>query len=317
MVRRLTLLLLLLLFASLAHAENVGLAPPGIGMYAPQAMGQFDKGGTCVTVDTKLPRSDRFYFEAHCRVSCTGASAGETSFEALWNPASEPGMFRGDGNLWALLTTRLTMAGKKSCLKAAAIKCKDLARVASVEYLGMHSGAWQMPAEIGCGPSQQPFYSPYDNARAAALRRKPSNPGQSEVQVNLIAEPASTAPVEKQKAALTKSCKSPISVSVCFGDCLCDPGALSECPKNSENGRWSEVLGTRLPPATRELHLCADSLVDELGSMGLSRAATDVLRFYCEDFAWRSIYARKPLGSTCSAYRGRVNCDAVLGALAN
>ena len=289
-----------LLFAclALAHADN----DPATGMYSPKAH-LSDGGETCMAPPSA--HATRFYADASCQYSCANDSTIHTgSRELAWDPASEPGMFQGDGNLWATMTQRLTNKGRRTCLEAATVGCKRMELVREFSYTGMASGAWKMPAQILCGPGQPLAYSPYDNTMASALRRQANS---SHAPVQIIAE--LSADGGKSKAPV-KDCKKEITVNVCFGDCLCEPGAVADCPKRSD-GRWAEVLGTSKPPATRVLKICADTLVAELAAAKMTGYSHDVLQFYCEDYAWRTVFLRKPTGATCSAYRGTVDCSSL------
>ncbi len=294
-------ILLLLNVPPFAAANN----NPASGMYSPKLL-EADQSEVCDTPQTG--QISRFFATANCEYTCTGDGHKRTgSRELEWDPEKEAGMFKGDGALWATMTQRLSNKGKRTCLEAATAGCTSLNRIASVSYRGLQSGAWAMPAQILCGPGQPLTFSPYDPSVSSTLRRHAT---ENTSGLQLIAELTSTGDIEK-KAALPADCAKKISVSVCFGDCLCDPDELVECPNRGKSEQWAQVLGTRKPPASRTITLCADRLVAELTRNSMRRYAHDVLQYYCEDFAWRTIFARRPTGATCSAYRGAVDCSSL------
>jgi hypothetical protein len=292
---------LLCLAALPAHADNPAIVPPG-GMYSPGALGSSTSGPGCSTPSPS--GSDRFYADAHCEFSCAGSDQPtlSDSRELEWDPEHDPSAFRGDGNLWAGMTTRLTMKGSRACLEAAAARCGRLDRVASVRYLGMDSGSWHMPPRISCGSNQELFYSPYDPTQVSGLRRIRN--AESTGRVELVPDFGATGAIVKGSSSCTRT----ITASVCFGDCLCEPGVVKDCPHRGNDERWAQVLGTSMTPARRTLTICADALVAELASANMAHASRDVLTHYCEDFAWRTIFSAHSQGTTCAAYRGTVDC---------
>jgi hypothetical protein len=209
------------------------------------------------------------------------------------------------------MTQRLSLKGQRTCLDAAAAACGGLQHVRAFSFDGMQSGGWRMPPRISCNPGQPLFFSPYDPSMSGSLRRVKTHESTG-IPVERSPDFAATGAMDK-KGGVIAGCAKPITVKVCFGDCLCDPSALTECPRRGADESWAQVLGTSKPPGSRTITVCGDELAAQLGGAHMLSLSRDVLDYYCQDFAWRTIFSNRALGSTCAAYRGTVDCSALFG----
>ena len=289
---------------------------------------------------------DAFYAESTCSYRCTGAGSplARATRGALLDPEAL-GLRLADGGLrFAALTTHLELLGDRTCIEAAAGACGGITRIAEARFDGMRSGDWSMPPRLTCDPDQAAILSPYDlsfgegglrttapaseeaggGSRIPSLSVKgklisPRPPSVEEFREslgdNLLPEDLERLKAESDHYVEASGCAAPITVESCFGDCNCEPTDGRGCV------RESILLGSPRSNARNTTVLCGDALLKEIRARGLASASPDVIRYYCRDYAIRTLTEDAPVtssasrGVTCAAFRARFDCDAVISAL--
>jgi hypothetical protein len=236
-----------------------------------------------------------FLAKVNCSYKCQN---GETqNFQLSENFLThELNMSRGDGNLWAGLTTTLKMWSYELCLKKAQSSCGGLGKINELLPPEIESGEWRLNQKMGCDEKASVILSPFEKT----LKTIPpsfSSSATSHDELEIAPQSLRTGKLG-HKYKLPKGCKKTVSGAFCYGDCI-----------TLHDGPFKELLSSPEPLGEDSYSFCADELVKKFGGRIFSR---DVVNFYCEDFFVANLKKISARGLTCASSRVVVDCSKLL-----
>ena len=95
----------------------------------------------------------------------------------------------------------------------------------------------------------------------------------------------------------SSSCKKPIKVKACFGDCVWQFEGKKE---------WTETLSTPDYLGSDSFSICADNYLDQLSQKNWSKSVKQTL---CEQFVFEVVRKSHGPGESCAALRFEVDCS--------
>jgi hypothetical protein len=250
------------------------------------------QNGDLFSGDNKIQNA----FEASIKCKFTCLESGEFNENVIQNFSTEDlEMQRGDGNLWASLTTTLQMWSGETCLKLAQKKCMGLGKVSGLTQPEVTSGKWKMDTRLGCSNTTPKVFSPFEKTiRTQRIRNSISQiPGELEIKTRWHEIKKVTH--GGKKYTMPNNCKNIIIGNFCYGDCI-----------TLDKGPFKELLSSPAPLGEDKYTFCADELVGKLKGKILSK---DVLQFYCDDFFLYNLKKKNATGLTCASSRINADCS--------
>jgi hypothetical protein len=240
----------------------------------------------------------------HCSYSCGGETLEADVTDKFYPP--DHGLYTGDGSssqhiLWRSLTMTLNLWGRKQCLDKAAIECGSAQKVKSFKLDSQESGDWWSEATYACKESFEVRYQGQFHQSEYML--SPFDPTLNPMQMK-VKRPFMPNWREKNlESSITENedCKRKITMDACFGDCI------FELP----DGSWLETLATNGPLGENLYTFCGDDFYEKLNSFGKNFSA-DLKQYYCEEEVRKFIIDEHILGSSCQAFRGKIDCSSVI-----
>jgi hypothetical protein len=230
-----------------------------------------------------------------CHFGCKGSEAHDHEIKENFQ-TKDLAMSRGDGALWAGLTTTLRLWSGEICMKVAQQNCGSLEKITSFKTPTLSSGKWKWNKKLSCDKSETSVVSPFDQTMKTEKVSfvKTNNLTDLEIKTSWL-KPKKEISHNSAKYIMPKNCKKQISGTFCFGDCV----AL-------DSGPLKELLSGPEPLGSDTYTLCADNLVKKIGKKKLAREVVD---FYCEDYFISTLKDINAGGFSCAAARAVVDCS--------
>ncbi len=244
----------------------------------------------------KLSTKNENAFESSikCHFSCLDSS--KFSENIIQNFSTEElEMQRGDGNLWASLTTTLQMWSGETCLKIAQEKCLGLNKISSFSRPEITSGDWKLDTKLGCSKTAPEVFSPFEKTIKTQKQRKTFPRVKEELEIKSHWHDIKKITHGGKKYRMPQNCKNKMTGSFCYGDCI-----------TLDKGPYKELLSSPAPLGEDKYNICADELVAKLKGKNLSK---DIIQFYCEDFFLYSLKKKNATGLTCASSRINADCS--------
>lgn len=243
---------------------------------------------------------DKDGFEAiiTCAFQCHGNQKTTETLKQNFD-TEKIGMKRGDGNLWASLSTTIEMWSRESCLEKAQRQCGSLDKIEAFELPLVTSGNWILDKKLKCSKDAPVVLSPFEKSLKTA-------PQSSEIKSEKL-NPLSLKPTwnkitplgigSRNNYKMPKKCKIKVTGTFCYGDCI-----------TLDEGPYKELLSSPTPLGEDQYTFCADELVAKLKNKKLS---SDVIDFYCEDYFLTILKEVKATGLTCASSRIGLDCSEI------
>lgn len=230
-----------------------------------------------------------------CQFSCQGSKAQEVLLNENFRTSSNY-MRRGDGGLWASLSTTLQMWSNEECMMIAQKNCGALEKIGTFSQPKISSGDWAMNDKLTCAKDAPVVLSPFEKTiktKNISNENKSTTQEMLEIKTTWLID--KTYNHDKKNYQLPPECKNKISGTFCYGDCI-----------TLDEGPFKELLSSPKPLGEDNYTICADDLVKKLKNKNLSQ---DVVNFYCEDYFISNLKALNATGLTCASSRISVNCS--------
>lgn len=211
-------------------------------------------------------------------------------------------MQRGDGNLWASLTTTIHYWAQEECIHLAAVKCEGLDKIEDSQFTSISSGEWKMGNKLGCSKDQVPVFSPFESSQKIVSKDMSFKKLERNSDFLKLRQDWTKNFRYGSKASDfgdIKNCNRVVDVTFCYGDCLAQIG----------NEEWKEYLATNVPLGSDEFKFCADDLHQSIAEKGLSPSISTHL---CETKILYQLKSSSALGLTCASSRISTNCNTVM-----
>ena len=244
----------------------------------------------------KISGKDENAFEASikCHFSCLDSV--QLSENIVQNFSTEElEMQRGDGNLWASLSTTLQMWSSENCLKIAQRKCMGLSKISNFTQPEVTSGQWKLDSKLSCSKTAPEIFSPFEKTIKTQKPRGTFPIIKEELEVKSHWHDIKKITHGGRKYNMPQDCKNMITGTFCYGDCI-----------TLDKGPHKELLSSPAPLGEDKYNICADELVGKLKGKNLSK---DIIQFYCEDFFLYSLKKKNATGLTCASSRINANCS--------
>ncbi len=232
-----------------------------------------------------------------CLVKCSNAAERVHQLSENFIPKDQ-GMRKGDGNLWASLSTTVKFWAEETCFHFAAQECQGLKKIDTTELVGVKSGEWLFSGKFSCGKSQEIIYSPFDpkikkkNIDARSNKALQKN---SEL-LSLSSDWRQPFGLHlRQKPAPLKDCSKKVAATFCYGDCI---------SLNGEKNR--EYLASPSPLGVDTYEFCMDSLVEKIKIQPLP---ANILTHLCETQILSELKKISATGLTCASSRLETSCS--------
>jgi len=295
MMKAISFLFVLAFTPTLGFSESIPLMPKNMLQKSIEDVESLSSPPceACCDKNFSLFKADQDSFDASisCQFQCADKEIIKKSVRASFNTTAL-NMWRGNGNLWGLLTLNLTYWSEETCLVEALKDCKSLENIQDLSVAGIQSGDWSINGKITCVTPQaitSPLDSRYKNTllKSSAIKRGPLP---KNIRFDWDAKKAST-----ENDALAPACQRKIKVKRCFGDCI-----------SLDNEVMTEQLSSPSPLGVDEIELCADSYDQKLKGKNLSPA---VKQHLCETFTMAEIKKTGGMELSCASYRYQVSCN--------
>jgi hypothetical protein len=253
-------------------------------------------------LDFELQKIDGVRATITCSLVCKGQEEGqEVNLVRNFQPQPQ-GLRRGDGNLWASLTSTLDYWSKEVCFHHAAVSCGGMAQVASVERVGMGSGQWKFSNQLNCGKDQEVVLSPFEktlvtNPVLPQTRREQAAPidqGLNDLIPNWRKDFGFGHRVADELKP-KEDCQKRVGGTFCYGDCISlEPGK-----------EWQEYLASPYALGSDDYEICLDPLIEKMGNKSLP---TSVKVHLCEAYFMSELKRLSVTGLTCASSRLESDC---------
>lgn len=236
-----------------------------------------------------------FKADIDCRFSCKGEKFQSIQIQKNFN-TSNLNMRRGDGNLWASLSTSLSMWSREKCLLEAQNLCSGLENIELFKTPKVSSGNWILQDKLSCHENSPIILSPFEKT-IKTIKSFTYNRNEESSKLEIEQTWNSFRPIGhfNYTYVMPTNCKNEIKGSFCYGDCI----------TLNDNEPFKELLSSPNPLGNDDYTFCADELVKKISSKKISK---DVIEFYCEDFFISELKKLSVTGLTCASSRISVNC---------
>jgi hypothetical protein len=232
-----------------------------------------------------------------CLVKCSKSEERLHELKRNFIP-NEQGMRKGDGNLWASLSTTIKYWSEETCFHFAAQECKGLTKVENVESQGVKSGEWTFAGKVSCGKSQGVIYSPFD----FKIKKEPVLPvketdSKDAKLLNLSSDWRRPFGMSHQsnKVPAKTECTKKVAATFCYGDCISISGELNR-----------EFLAGPEPLGSDQYEFCMDSLLEKVKKRPVPHS---ILVHLCETEILSELKKRSATGLTCASSRLETTCS--------
>lgn len=253
--------------------------------------------------DTLFDNRDGFNAEISCAVKCrTHKDKATHSIDSVFHP-KEQGMQKGDGGLWASLTTTLKYWSEESCFDFAAHHCEGLNQVEEVSRKSVRSGDWELKDHLLCGKKQPIVLSPYQkkvdqlNEAFRPRQRKLVSPELKSFAVDWRTSFRIGGGREKVLSKDIEHCSQVVTANFCYGDCVALEGEFEE-----------QYLATPAPLGEDQYKICMDPLVKKLEGRTFPKS---LVAHLCETRILKALKDRNATGLTCASSRLETDCSAL------
>lgn len=248
-------------------------------------------------ISFKTVSQDGMRTSISCLVKCSKSEERVHELKRNFIPA-EQGMRRGDGNLWASLSTTIKYWSEETCFHFAAQECKGLSQVENVESKGVRSGEWTFLGKVSCSKNQEVIFSPFD----FKTKKEPLLPViESILKDSKLLTLSSDwrrpfGMSHKEKKPLPKTeCNKKVAATFCYGDCISISGELNR-----------EFLAGPEPLGSDQYEFCMDTLLEKVKKRPVPRS---VFIHLCETKILSELKKRSATGLTCASSRLETTCS--------
>lgn len=242
-----------------------------------------------------------------CRSVCNDNSSGNPQVNKTFN-TSELNMSRGDGNMWASLSTTLKYWSEEVCIEKGNEYCKTRQGLKDFEVVSVSSGDWSTTLNFTCSKTQPQVTSPFEPSlnpkRPLNLDRTFGNA--------LSNNPVPVSSVRlfdwltynhgfNRAPAPAEGCGNQIKATFCYGDCI------------TLDDRNTQLLASANPLGSDEISLCVDDLVSHLRERNIT--SPSLIKHYCETYFLNFLKSNRTIGLSCSSSRFDIDCSSIAGLL--
>lgn len=239
-----------------------------------------------------------------CQLKCKGQEESKVhQLNVGFHPSSQ-NLRKGDGGLWASLTSTLDYWSKDQCFHFAAQTCQGLDQIEQAERLAVTSGQWSLTNSLKCSKDQAVVLSPFEKT----LKTDPILNFEQLKNQNHNQQLADLTPDWRKSFGLghrddkaqtrEKDCQNPVTATFCFGDCI-----------SLDTAEWMEYLASPNPLGSDDYEICADDLLERIKDLDLPATMKTHL---CETQFMHELRSRSVTGLTCASSRLDSQCATVM-----
>lgn len=239
-----------------------------------------------------------------CQLKCKNQEQSKVHQLSLAFHPSHQNLRKGDGGLWASLTSTLDYWSKDQCFQFAAQTCQGLEQIEEAERLAVSSGQWSLSNSLKCSKDQTIVLSPFEKT----IKTNPivnfdhlKNQKQNQQLVDLTAnwrQEFGFGYRDEEAKQTTSDCQNPVKATFCYGDCI-----------SLDTEVWQEYLATPNPLGSDDYMTCADDLLERIKDLNLPASIKTHL---CETQFMFELKSRSVTGLTCASSRLDSECALVM-----
>lgn len=247
----------------------------------------------------EVEHSEGIAIDLTCQFRCIAHDALQSEvINRSFIPAQQ-GMRKGDGGLWASLTTTLNYWGQEQCYHHSINQCGGLDKLVEVEKPLMNSGEWSFNSNVSCEDSQSVVLSPFEKSLKtnkhnglASLRDQAKSAQLVSLEANWR-QPFSFGRLQNENLNQLEGCQKIATATFCYGDCISlEPGK-----------EWMEYLASPAPLGRDEYQYCIDDLWEKIKD-----TPANIGSYLCETHILAELKKRGATGLTCASSRLQSNC---------
>lgn len=241
-----------------------------------------------------------FEGNVNCSFQCVGKDKRSLSINKIFD-TREQKMKKGDGGLWASLTTTLKYWSEEVCLNKAKQECSKVENIKDFNVSSIQSESWSIsPNQLNCDKSNGITDSPFDSKKGVSRVNIPTLLSTTPPKSFYDWRNNSNISAHNNSEELQKplaSCKNILKGNFCYGDCI------------SFEEEMSEYLTSSEPLANDEIDICADEMLKEIKELNYSNR---IGQHMCETYFLSKLKSAGVLGLSCASSRFSSNCEQLL-----